>query len=404
MGGGGFRGWRNVSCPSVWILLVLVAPAPAGEGPATRRDEPDDDRTFRPTVMVRKKASQGSGTVIASVEGETLILTAAHVVEGPGPLWVELHRYNFGVEKTEPRAAWPLAVAAEVVATDPAGDLAVVRLRGHPPLPYVARLAPGDEEPTRGSVVTSVGIDGGTNLSSWRTEVGGVAWLAMHEGGGGPAVPGPEEAPPARPVGGRTLPRGRMPGRRLRRPHRDPQAESPAGPLRLQRQHPTDAPRPRPRRGDRPLRDRAGPYPSVRQAHHPIGGHAHAGEAVALKPRGGPLDPARGARRGGAPCQSRVGGPKYQGDGGGFPLLTTSGGMTLATSNPAFANQAFQGYEQVYGASPSTTMTVQGTIGKTFLLLAILSATAIWSWTSTRRATSNRSSCRPRRSAGSSWP
>ena len=167
-----------------WIVLVLVAPAPAGEGPATRRDEPDDDRTFRPTVMVRKKASQGSGTVIASVEGETLILTAAHVVEGTGPLWVELHRYNFGVEKTEPRAAWPLAVAAEVVATDPAGDLAVVRLRGCPPLPYVARLAPGDEEPARGSVVTSVGIDGGTNLSSWRTEVGGVAWLAMHEGAG----------------------------------------------------------------------------------------------------------------------------------------------------------------------------------------------------------------------------
>jgi len=53
----------------------------------------------------------------------------------------------------------------------------------------------------------------------------------------------------------------------------------------------------------------------------------------------------------------------------------------LATGNPAFANQAFQGYEQVYGANPSTAMTVQGTIGKTFLLLAILSATAIWSWT-----------------------
>jgi len=31
-------------------------------------------------------------------------------------------------------------------------------------------------------VVTSIGIDEGTNLSSWRTEVGGVAWLAMHKG------------------------------------------------------------------------------------------------------------------------------------------------------------------------------------------------------------------------------
>jgi uncharacterized YccA/Bax inhibitor family protein len=57
--------------------------------------------------------------------------------------------------------------------------------------------------------------------------------------------------------------------------------------------------------------------------------------------------------------------------------------MTLATSNPAFSNNTFAGYEQVYGASPSTTMTVQGTIGKTFGLLAILSATALWSWSAT---------------------
>jgi uncharacterized YccA/Bax inhibitor family protein len=52
----------------------------------------------------------------------------------------------------------------------------------------------------------------------------------------------------------------------------------------------------------------------------------------------------------------------------------------LATSNPAFSNDIFAGYEQVYGAGKSTAMTVQGTVGKTFALLAILSATAIWSW------------------------
>ncbi len=53
------------------------------------------------------------------------------------------------------------------------------------------------------------------------------------------------------------------------------------------------------------------------------------------------------------------------------------------SSNPAFSNEMFAGYEQVYGTgrSVATTMTVQGTIGKTFALLAILSATAIWSWT-----------------------
>ena len=55
----------------------------------------------------------------------------------------------------------------------------------------------------------------------------------------------------------------------------------------------------------------------------------------------------------------------------------------MATSNPAFRNDAFAGYDQVYGVSPtrSTTMTVQGTVGKTSVLLAVLSATAIWAWT-----------------------
>ena len=52
----------------------------------------------------------------------------------------------------------------------------------------------------------------------------------------------------------------------------------------------------------------------------------------------------------------------------------------MATSNPAFSDQMFAGYDQVYGASPGTTMTVQGAIGKTFALLGILSATAIYAW------------------------
>jgi uncharacterized YccA/Bax inhibitor family protein len=59
---------------------------------------------------------------------------------------------------------------------------------------------------------------------------------------------------------------------------------------------------------------------------------------------------------------------------------------SMATSNPAFRAEAFPGYNQVYGdgltAARTDSMTVQGTIGKTSLLLAILSATAIWAWTS----------------------
>jgi uncharacterized YccA/Bax inhibitor family protein len=53
----------------------------------------------------------------------------------------------------------------------------------------------------------------------------------------------------------------------------------------------------------------------------------------------------------------------------------------VATSNPAFSKDLWAGYEQVYGAPRSTTMTVQGTAVKTMVLLAILAATATWSWT-----------------------
>jgi uncharacterized YccA/Bax inhibitor family protein len=57
-----------------------------------------------------------------------------------------------------------------------------------------------------------------------------------------------------------------------------------------------------------------------------------------------------------------------------------SGGLTVATSNPAFSRDLFPAYEQVYGVPASTTMTVQGTIIKTFVLLAILLATGAFAW------------------------
>ncbi len=54
----------------------------------------------------------------------------------------------------------------------------------------------------------------------------------------------------------------------------------------------------------------------------------------------------------------------------------------MTSSNPAFSQDMFAGYEQVYGAPKTRSLvtTVQGTVGKTFLLLAILSFTALWSW------------------------
>lgn len=55
----------------------------------------------------------------------------------------------------------------------------------------------------------------------------------------------------------------------------------------------------------------------------------------------------------------------------------------MRSSNPAFSSQAFTQFDHAYGATRGTVMTVQGTVGKTFGLLAILSATAIWSWQAT---------------------
>ena len=95
------------------------SPVPRPEGPpgdAGRR--PGDERALppatlypgttgltAPTVVVRRGTSQGSGTIIASVDGETLVLTAAHVVKAEGPVLVELHRYNLGWSDSRRRQA-----------------------------------------------------------------------------------------------------------------------------------------------------------------------------------------------------------------------------------------------------------------------------------------------------------
>lgn len=52
----------------------------------------------------------------------------------------------------------------------------------------------------------------------------------------------------------------------------------------------------------------------------------------------------------------------------------------MATSNPAFSQDMFAGYDQVYGQPRSMVTTVQGTMSKTFLLLAILSGTGLWAY------------------------
>lgn len=164
-----------------WLaLLAAVEPMARGGEPSG----PGRDLTFRPTVMVRRGTGQGSGTVIASAPGETLVLTAAHVLEGDGPPYIEVHRYNLGLERLRGREGWPRRLTARLVARDRDADLAVLRVEGFRALPFVARVADGPGEPATGQPVVSVGIDLGSKLASWSARVVGPARVDMKKGGG----------------------------------------------------------------------------------------------------------------------------------------------------------------------------------------------------------------------------
>jgi S1-C subfamily serine protease len=143
-----------------------------------------DNWTFRPTVLVRRGSSQGSGTIIASLDYETLVLTAAHVVRGRAPIIVELHRYNLGLEHTPNLARrWPRQINAQEVATDPTSDVAILRVREMVALPFVARLAEKDAEPPARAELTSVGVDLGAKLSSWNTRLVETLWFELDDNG-----------------------------------------------------------------------------------------------------------------------------------------------------------------------------------------------------------------------------
>ncbi len=184
-----------------WALAFLVAAAGLGLGagfPATAapgqsppgpRDQgrirsKTDDLTYRPTVLIRRGGSQGSGTIIASVEGESLVLTASHVVAEAGPIAVELRPYNLGLERSRGGAgAWPRRVSAHLAAIDRAADLAILRIVDLEALPYVARLSHSRSrrEPVVDSTVVSIGIDLGRQLSGWSSRLVEALWFELND-------------------------------------------------------------------------------------------------------------------------------------------------------------------------------------------------------------------------------
>ena len=150
-----------------------ATPRRAGPSSTQRRAPvPWDDGTYRATVVVRRGTSQGSGTIIASIDGETLVLTAAHVVKAEGPVVVELHRYNLGMERQPATpGVWPRVIKASLAAVDTAADLSIVRIGKIAALPYVARFARNNDEPPPDTVVTSIGIDLGRKLTHWNSRL-----------------------------------------------------------------------------------------------------------------------------------------------------------------------------------------------------------------------------------------
>jgi S1-C subfamily serine protease len=165
------------------------ARATAPRGPADvsggrRTPVPWDDRTYRPTVVVRRGTSQGSGTIIASVDGETLVLTASHVVKAEGPIFVELHRYNLRMEgRAAMQGAWPRVISAALAAVDTTADLAIVRIEKMTALPYVARFTHDNAEPPPNSVVTSIGIDLGLKLTHWTSRLVETVTFELNDSG-----------------------------------------------------------------------------------------------------------------------------------------------------------------------------------------------------------------------------
>ncbi len=161
---------------------TLTAQTPGTVNAPRRPALPSDDWTYRPTVLVRRGTTQGSGTIIASVDGETLVLTAAHVLKDEGPVKVELHRYNLGLERRQAAPGdWPRVIRGAVVARDKAADVAIVRIDKLAALPYVARLAHNDFKLTPNCVVDSIGIDQGSRLTRWSSRLVETVWFELND-------------------------------------------------------------------------------------------------------------------------------------------------------------------------------------------------------------------------------
>lgn len=106
---------------AISVVLVLAGAVRAG---------PED-------AVVRITSHGGSGVVVATGEGWTVVLSASHIFQGSGA------RRKITIDAPAPRPGGPKSVGVQLVglAHQGEGDLAVLQIADGP-LPYVAEVAP----------------------------------------------------------------------------------------------------------------------------------------------------------------------------------------------------------------------------------------------------------------------
>lgn len=110
-------------------------------------------RPIRAAVRVRTPSGIGSGVILSSVPGRTVIATAAHVVQGSQSVTVDLFR-DSGVK----------SFAASVSIVTDTTDLALLTLASTLPLPAVIGASAG-APPATGDVTFAIGCSGGAGVT-----------------------------------------------------------------------------------------------------------------------------------------------------------------------------------------------------------------------------------------------
>jgi hypothetical protein len=127
--------------PVVFVVFLLSAPQTTGQpAPPSAR------------AVVQIPSHGGSGTVVFTWPGRTLVLTCAHLWSGPA----DTGRRPVILAPAPTSSPAPKAVGTRLLAMDRPNDFALVVI-GDGPLPFVAPVPVGSYEPDR--VCYSVGYD-----------------------------------------------------------------------------------------------------------------------------------------------------------------------------------------------------------------------------------------------------